>query len=83
MNVDELVAMNQRICGKEQVAKAVKEFWEDIGGMNDVEERADVNMSVRTRELRGLDGALRMAEVERVLKNLKSEKAASMDGIPY
>ena len=55
--------------GKSRLQKAVKEFWEDIGGMNDVDEIADVNMSVSTRDMRELDDVLRMA--------------ASLEKVPY
>ena len=83
VNVDELVVMNQSIRGKEQIAQAVKEFWEDIGGMNEVDVMNDAYMSVSTREMEGLDSMVRNAEVEHVLKNLKNDKAAGLGGIPY
>ena len=83
LSVEEIVVKKQRVQGKVEIGNAVKEFWEEIGGMNEPEVNTDINVLLREYDMSCLDCDITRVEVEQVVKKLKNGKAAGMDEIPY
>ena len=81
--VEEVIVNGEKIAGKENVAKAVKVFWEDIGGMNEIHGIRERELLLGRWDMNELDREVSRSEVEQVLKKLKNGKAAGMDEIPY
>ena len=65
------------------LAEAVKKFWEDVGGMNDLFTPGGNVVSLECKNLSGMDEEITNEEVKRVVERLKNNKAAGMDEIPY
>ena len=65
------------------LTEAVKKFWEDIGGMNDLFTPGENVVSLEHKNLSGMDEEITNEEVKRVVERLKNNKAAGMDEIPY
>ena len=65
-----------------RMAEAVKEFWEDIGGVNEEFMPGENVISLEHKDLSGIDGEITNVEVKRVVERLKNNKAAGMDEIP-
>jgi hypothetical protein len=58
------------------LAEAVKEFWEDIHGMND---SSGENVSWERKDLSGIDEQITNEQVKRVIVKVKNNKAAGME----
>ena len=82
-NVNELKVGERVIRDKHEMTQAVQEFWKDIGGGNDRENRDDPNLVIERMIYENMDGEISKAEIEKYLKKLKLGKASGMDGIPY
>ena len=59
----------------------LKGFWEEIGSMNEVNDINMGNLSMNAREMEKLDSKITRIQVEYVLKYLKIDQAAGLDGI--
>ena len=81
--VDEITVRNQRVQGKKEIASAVKEFWEEVGGVSEPVVSRDIHLSINEKDMSELDQDIMRAEVEVVVKRLKNGKAAGLDDIPY
>ena len=79
--VDELIVNGETLREKESMIKAVEDFWEDIGGMNEPERELGTITQIRKIE-EEMDEEMSLEEIERYVKKLKNGKAAGMDGIP-
>ena len=82
--VTELVVNGKKVSKKEDIAAAVKVFWESMSNMNEDEqiERQFV-LQMNTKQLGAMDDELQRDEVEKVLKCLKNGKSTGIDGVPY
>jgi hypothetical protein len=65
-----------------QISEAVIETWKDIGGVKE-EFMPGGNVSVEHNDLCGIDEEITNVEVKWVVEQLKINKAAGMDEIPY
>ena len=77
-NVESLKVNGECITEKEKMKEAVKEFWEEIGGVGEV---LDVRLGCVSLERK--DAMISREEVERCVKRQKNGKAAGLDDLPY
>ena len=83
LNVRELSVNGEKVCEREFMAVAVKEFSEDIGGMNEPEASNNIIFLVNERDLSEEDVEVSRGKVEHVLKNIMNEKATGNGEISY
>ena len=86
--LEELGTFNFVICGKicsnEGIAMAVKNFWEEIGGVNEnISVEQNFEFTIGEYDLGELDREVESLEVKEVVDKLKNGKAAGNDGVPY
>ena len=61
--MEEVIVNGQNIDGKENIAQAVREFWESIGGMNDAFEWRHIELSLTEGDMTGLNVEITSQEV--------------------
>ena len=82
--IDEIIVRGERIQNRSEIAKEIKLFWEDIGGMNANDlVPMDIEFKITQKDLHEIDREIDIREIEEVLKKLKLGKAAGMDEVPY
>ena len=78
--VEELIVNGRRVREREEMIKAVEEYWRDIGGVNEPDR--DIGNTTLGRKIEeGMDEEISMDEIERYVRKLKRGKAPGMDGI--
>ncbi len=83
LRVDGLNVEGVYVTERTMLAEAVKKFWEDIGGMNDLFTPGENVVSLERKNLSGMDEEITNEEVKQVVERMKNNKAAGMDEIPY
>ena len=81
--VKEIIVRGEKVSSKDKIAMAIKDFWEDIGGVNERTEMDDFNLRIGEFDLGELDRNIERVEVKKVVSELKNGKAAGYDGVPY
>ena len=79
--VDELKVGDKVVRGMTEKMNAVKDFW--VGGVNEDEDRSDINLMIQRRINESMDEEISKEEIERYVRSLKNGKAAGIDEIPY
>jgi hypothetical protein len=83
VNVHEFLVNGHTVSERLQMVKAVEEFWEDIGGMNEQGIAVNVvNLQISEYDLQ-IEGEITCEEIESFLKKVKNGKASGPDSIPY
>ncbi|KAK3886627.1 hypothetical protein Pcinc_009274 [Petrolisthes cinctipes] len=82
-SVDSLKVNGVCINDKEEVRKAIKEFWENIGGVGEVTDVRGENVTLEWKDAEELNVRISREEVERCVKRQKNCKAPGPDDIPY
>ena len=78
--VEELLMNGRRVREREEMIKAVEEYWRDIGGVNEPDR--DIGNTTLGRKIEeGMDEEFSMDEIERYVRKLKRGKAPGLDGI--
>ena len=80
-NVEQLMVNGKIVKEKEEMVKAVEDFWKDVGGLNEPDR--DLKTSTLGRKIEeGMDEEITIDEIERYVKKLKNNKVPGMNGIP-
>ena len=79
-NVESLKVNGAVVTDKEEMRRAIKEFWEEIGGVGEV---FDVDEGLERKDADELNERISREEVEKCVKKQKNGKAAGPDEIPY
>ena len=82
-NVESLRVNGALVTHKEEMRKAVKEFWEEIGGVDEVFDIREGCVTLERKNADELNERISREEVERCVKRQKNGKAAGLDEIPY
>ena len=82
-NVESLRVNGAVVTDKGEMKKAVKEFWEEIGGVGEVFVVKEECVTLERKNADELNERISREEVERCVKRQKNGKAAGPDGIPY
>ncbi|KAK4328209.1 hypothetical protein Pmani_001329 [Petrolisthes manimaculis] len=82
-SVDILKVNGICITDKEEMRKAIKELWENIGGVGEVTDIRGENVTLEWKDAEELNVRISREEVERYVKREKNCKAAGPDDIPY
>ena len=83
-SVCQLNVNGQKLCDRELMVSVVKDFWENIGGMNEIEANNNItNLLIRENDMSKLDVEITKGEVESILKHLKNRKVTGNNNIPY
>lgn len=85
VNVEVIMVDGREVRGKPEKAREVKEFWKNIGGANEVEDRSEANLIIGRKipVYENMDHEISRAEISKCVKKLKTGKAAGNDEIPY
>ena len=78
LKVNEECVTDERI-----IKEAVKEFWEEIGGVGEVFDARDECLTLERRDTGDLDEWISTDEVKKCVKRQKNGKAVGPDEIPY
>ena len=82
-NVESLRVNGAVVTDKEEMRKAVKEFWEEIGGVGGVFDAREGCVTLERKNANELNERISREEVERCVKRQKNGKAAGPYEIPY
>ena len=83
VTVEEIMVKDEKVHERNEIAVAMKKFWEEISGMNESEVNQDINLLVNESDMSELDCGITWVEVEQIVKKLKNGKAAGLDQISH
>ena len=82
-NVKSLKVNGECITDKNEIRESIKEFWEDIGGVDEVLEVREECLTLERKDTNELNGRISREEIEKCVKRQKNRKAAGPDDILY
>ncbi|KAF2359990.1 Isoprenylcysteine carboxyl methyltransferase [Trinorchestia longiramus] len=83
VQIHELVVDGCKMSDHKQMVKAVVDFWEDIGGMNEpLIDHEPATLQIGEYSLK-IEDKITCVEIETFLKKVKNGKASDPDEIPY
>ena len=83
-SISELLVNGEKVTGVGNLKCAVKDFWENVGGVNEENNvRKKVEMQFEKKNMCDIDKEISKDEIRRYVRKLKNGKASGADGIPY